>query len=211
MIRPTALLAALATVVASGFAQSLPSAPHLTLEQRSAFLLADPVVRQKIGLPAPVATKVTAGFAAYAKQQDKLYAAKKPDEAAIRKLDATTATGLLAALPAPQKRGLYKIALAQAGASALLAPDVVKALKLTTDQTNKIDIALQKAAEPGERLEQAVSERTAAAKDDAERKAIDAEYTGERKRLAKLRQAEEAKVLKLLKPEQQKAWAALAK
>jgi hypothetical protein len=211
MIRTTALLAALAGVVASGLAQSLPSAPHLTLEQRSAFLLADPLVRQKIGLPAPVATKVSASFASYAKQQDKLYAAKKPNEAAIQKLDVTTATGLLASLPARQKRGLYKIALSQAGVSALLAPDVAKSVKLTPDQVNKIDMALQKAAEPSERLEQAVSERMVAAKDDAERKAIDAEYASERKRLAKLRQAEEAKVLKLLKPEQQKAWTALSK
>jgi hypothetical protein len=126
-------------------------------------------------------------------------------------LDVSTATGLLATLPAPQKRGLYKIALSQAGVSALLAPDVASTLKLTAQQKAKIDLALQAAALPEEKLEEAVSQRMVGAKDDAERRTIDAEYSGERKRLAKLRQAEEAKALKLLKPEQLKAWSALSK
>lgn len=210
MIRPTALLAALACA-AAGFSQALPSAPHLTLEQRSAFLLSDPVVRQKIGLPSPVAAKVSTGFQAYAKQQDRLYAAKKPDEAALRKLDVDTATGLLATLPPLQKRGLFKIALVQAGPSALLAPDVRAALKLTPDQAAKIDMALQAAALPAEKLEEKVSERIVKAKAEKERREIHAEYAGERQRLAKLRQAEEGKIIKLLTPAQLKTWQELGK
>lgn len=210
MIRTTALLAAFACV-AAGFSQSLPSAPHLSLEQRSAFLLSSPVIRQKIGLPAPVVAKVSTSFQNYAKRQDKLYAAKKPDEAALRKLDIETATGLLSALPPLQKRGLFKIALAQAGPSALLAPDIRAQLKLTPAQVDKVDLALQAAAAPSEQMEEKAAERIVKATDEKERREINAEYTAERQRLARLRTAEEAKILKLLTPEQLKAWQALSK
>ncbi|MGV3616861.1 MAG: Spy/CpxP family protein refolding chaperone [Fimbriimonas sp.] len=210
MIRTTTLLVALAAS-ASAFAQVLPNTPHLTLEQRGAFLLTDAGLRQKLALPPAARTKIDARLASYAKAQDRLYSAKKPDESAIQKLDSSTAAGLLAALPDPQRKRLFQIAIRQAGASALVAPDVRQALKLTAAQVVKIEAGLEAAAAPSERLEEKVSERVVQAADDQERQAIHREYEGERKRLASLRTADEAKLFKILTPAQQKTWAALSK
>jgi hypothetical protein len=208
MLRST-VLALVVALAAAGFGQSLPSAPHLTLEQRGAFLLAEPSLRSSLGVASATTAKISAAMASYAKQQDKLYRAKDPDDVALRKLDEATATSLLSALQPAQRKRLFQVALKRAGASALLASDVIDALGITSPQRKRIEATLEAAGEPEQRLEQAIAARTEKASDDAERVRIQSQYATERKRLAALREKAEAKAFEVLTPAQRKKLAAL--
>jgi len=196
----------LATTALAG-AQSLPTAPHLDLAHRGAFLLGNPAIQSNMGLsPAQVST-VNKIFGQLNARQAVLFKASRPDDQAIMRADQVASDGVLKVLTPVQKKALVKRAIKEAGYTALAADDISAQLKLQPTQQEKIKAILDDAQEPMNQLEELIA--NAVAKDPKNAAAVEKSYRAERKLRTERKKAAEAKALNVLTAAQKKTWTAI--
>jgi len=198
-------LVAGACAVALSAAQATPSAPHLTLEQRSAFLLAR---EENVNRIAPAAkSKIQSLISAYGTKQQKLLQKAKPDEKAIADLDRQVANQLLAALSGTQRAALLSATMADLGPGALQDDDVAKRLNLSPAQRKRVAAAFAKADKRESQLEAGMADSLErAGEDEAKRSEIVRSYDAARVQVAGLRREALPKALAVLTPAQRKTW-----
>jgi hypothetical protein len=131
---PAALL--LASVAAG--AQSLPSAPHLTITQRSSFLLLAQETRESLLLTAAQVAAINKAMFAHAQAQSKEFAQKEPNNDKLIAADAAFAAAALKPLTPAQQKSLLKAALKEVGILALGDKQIAERLGLTKDQSGMI-------------------------------------------------------------------------
>ncbi len=125
-------------------AQGVPSAPHLSVIQKSTFLLMNPQIRSEVRLSVAQQGAVTKAISEYATSQQKLMASKNPLDSEIRALDTGYSKKALAAIDAAQEKKLLVLTIRQIGVQALADKEIATRVGLTKGQTNKVSVLLKK-------------------------------------------------------------------
>jgi hypothetical protein len=198
----------LAVTASAGFAQSLPSAPHLTVTQKSTFLLMNDQVRAKVGLGAAEIKAYMAASDYRAKNQQKLMTAKEPLVKEMAILDTTYADKVWKSLTASHRQALLGLALDQLGVDALSDKEIAAKIGLTKAQSNKIAGILAEKKKKRMAFDEMVSKGLAYAQ-EGERDQVLKSYDAERRNLAASLKTLDAKVLATLTAVQAKKWKAL--
>lgn len=185
-------------------AQDLPSAPHLTLIERGSRLLTENQVQSQLALTDVQKTKVDHVMAWLGVRVTNLMQQPRPDEEAVETTDKMASSQLLQILTPVQRQKLTKLTLQRAGYSALVAPELIVQLKLTSDQVMKIRAVLDDAEEPLLKMEGFAAQ--AVATEPKRATEIERSYEPERAKLRKKRIEAESKALDILTPEQRKSW-----
>jgi Spy/CpxP family protein refolding chaperone len=207
-MRNTILSLLLVAASALAGAQSLPSAPHLDLAHRGAFLLNDPAIQTELALTPAQKAKLDGIFTTYSDRQNKLLQAAKPDDKALIIADKVASDNALKSLTESQRLKLMRAAVKAAGISALVAPDIAAKLKLKPAQVKRIQAVLDKAEAPIVELEGIIADQVT--KDPSRGNEVERSYRAERARRAKLRVIEEQKALSILTQPQRLAWQSMA-
>ena len=211
---PAALASVCAPVVAG--AQELPSAPHLSISQRSAFLLMNPAVRAQVKLQSSQESAVATAADNYSAQQMRLLTSKNAIEREIRENDAKFAKAALTAISPQQRKELLALAVKKVGTPALADKDLAKQLGLTKNQTTKIGGLLQARTERLEVLDEMIAKGLdyipkpkkgeTTERYDGERAAMVKAYDAERQKLKKDTDAIDAKIVATLTASQRSQW-----
>ncbi|MEZ0325227.1 MAG: hypothetical protein ACAH95_04930 [Fimbriimonas sp.] len=139
------LLGTFAVLAAAlSFAQGVPSAPHLTVTQKSAFLLMNPQVRSQIKLSDSQAAAVGKAISEYGTSQQKLMSAKNPLDREIKAVETGYAKKALAAVDNSQQKKLLAQTIRQIGVQALADKEIAAKVGLTKAQSKKVATQLAK-------------------------------------------------------------------
>jgi hypothetical protein len=203
------LVGLLALSAISAVAQGVPSAPYLSIAQKSTFLVMNKEVRVTLGLSAAQDAKISTALEARGKSQNKVLAARNPIESDIRNLEIDYANKVLAVLTPAQEQKLLGLTLQQVGVQALADAGIRKSLALTKAQTTKIDKGLAAIKKRRLAFDEIVAQGLMEAKDDAERRQLLKGYDHERKLMEADVKALDEKVLLVLTPAQKSKWTTL--
>ena len=198
------------------FAQEVPSAPYLSVPQRSAFLVSNPYVAKDLKLNA---TQLKASRQALKQYEDgsaKIQSAKEPSQKAIEANDARLANAYLSVLTPAQKETVLRLGVSQIGTEALSDPTIAAKVALTPAQLKKINALLQGFHKHeddvegmvGEAMEKILAPKPEADQTAYEKKKMDVfnSYEGERQRIRKEKLAVDKQIEALLTPGQLLTW-----
>ena len=188
-------------------AQGLPSAPHLDLEHRGAFLLNDPKVQSVIDLSGSQKAELNQVFRMLSDRQNSILQGSARDDKGLIQADRIASEQALDKLTPPQRVKLFHVAVRAAGVPGLVAPDVVTKLGLKPAQVKKIRAALDDADQPMIDLETTIAAQVR--KDPKHINDVVNSYKAERKRREKARLADQQKALAFLTPAQLQTWKSL--
>ncbi len=198
-------------------AQGLPTAPHLSLAQKSAYLIHNKGVRQKVQISDSQFRSFLSLASEHGKAQEKILSEKDPSEADFQKTDRTFAQKALATLKPDQRAGLLRVTIERVGAGALLDAEIAKTVGISATQSKAIAAILAGPQKKLKMLDEGMTDTlsripeggSAEARNQAHQ-AVVKSYQPERERLAAEGRKADKKALALLNAAQLKRWTALA-
>jgi hypothetical protein len=126
------------SVSALAVAQGVPSAPHLTVTEKSTFLLMNSQIRAEVKLTSTQQAAVEKAIAEYGTAQQKLMADRNAPESQVRGLDTSFAKKALAAVDGTQEKKLLSLTVREIGVKALADKEIAKRVGLTKAQSKKV-------------------------------------------------------------------------
>ncbi|MDR3690184.1 MAG: hypothetical protein P4L46_12445 [Fimbriimonas sp.] len=208
-----------AATLGCALAQSVPSAPYLSVPQRCAFLVSNPYVAKSLALSSAQSTAIQAALKRYdadAAQQAQL---KEPSEKEIAANDTRFANSCLGALNPVQKDAVLKLGLQQIGTEGLLDSYVAAKLHLTPEQARRIAATYRAYEKKAEDVDAMEGEAIAAipipkagadtTEYEAKKNQVFASYQAERDRLSRDKRESDKAILKMMNPTQRSEWLAL--
>ncbi len=215
-LKRTLLITLAATASAFSLAQGLPSAPHLTVVEKSTFLLMNPQVRSQVKLSDSQLLALDKAMEAYGLDQQKLMkSSKHPLDKEIKAADSGYAKKALAVVDNAQEKKLLSMTLRQVGVSALADKEIAARVGLTKAQSTKVGGLLAKITKRKLAFDEMLAKGLAHVVGDTEaeksknRNEILKSYDSERIKLSNDLKVLEASVVASLTAPQRAKWLAL--
>jgi hypothetical protein len=143
---------------ATSLAQGLPSAPYLTLREKSAFLLANRQVSEKLNITARQQTMLDRAITSRSGAEDAALKLANAPEERFRQIDREFAKEALAPLTDGQRTALFHAAIREEGPMALGDAEVQKMLGLTAGQITSVQTLVRQQLKAQEDYDAALGE-----------------------------------------------------